>query len=85
MFIKHKYYKEIERIVHLYLKEYRMISNREFFKCSLDLIKETLDKVKEYTLDDIIKVDNNAEFSRQHVISILSYLEKMNYITIIKK
>lgn len=39
----------------------------------------------EYTLDDIIKVDNNAEFSRQHVISMLSYLEKMNYITIIKK
>jgi len=58
--IKHKYYKEIERIVHLYLKEYRMISNREFFKCSLDLIKETLDKVKEYTLDDISTVLNKT-------------------------
>lgn len=30
-----------------------MSSNREFFKCSLDLIKETLDKVKEYKLEDI--------------------------------
>jgi len=39
----------------------------------------------EYTLDDIIKVDNNDEFSRQHIINTLSYLEKMNYITIIKK
>ena len=51
--VKHKYYKELERIAHLYLKEYRMNNNREFFKCNLDLIKETLDKVKEYTLEDI--------------------------------
>ena len=58
--IKHKYYKEIERIVHLYLKEYRMNSNREFFKCNLDLIKETLDKVKEYTLVDISRVLNKT-------------------------
>ena len=51
--IKHPYYKEIEKVVHLTLKEHRMSNNREFFKCSLDLIKETLDKVKEYTLEEL--------------------------------
>ncbi len=51
--IRHPYYKELEKVVHLTLKEHRMSSNREFFKCSLDLIKETIDKVKEYTLEEI--------------------------------
>jgi hypothetical protein len=51
--IKHPYYKELEKVVHLTLKEHRMSSNREFFKCSLDIIKYTIDKVKEYTLEEI--------------------------------
>jgi L-lactate utilization protein LutC len=56
--IKHSYYKDIERIVHLTLKEYRTSNNREYFKCSLDVIKETLDKVKEYTLEEISSILN---------------------------
>jgi len=51
--IKHPYYKEIEKLVHLTLKEHRMSNNREFFKCSLDLIKETIDEAREYTLEEL--------------------------------
>jgi len=58
--IKHKYYKEIEKVVHLTLREHRMSNNREFFKCSLDIIKETIDKVKEYTLEEISNTLNKG-------------------------
>jgi hypothetical protein len=58
--IKHPYYKELEKVVHLILKEYRMKNNREYFKCSLDLIKETLDKVKEYSLKEISAILNKG-------------------------
>lgn len=56
--IIHKYYKEIEKIVHFNLKEYRMNNNREFFKCKLETIIECIDKVKNYTLDEISSIIN---------------------------
>lgn len=59
-YIKHPYYKEIERLVHLTIKEYRMYDNREFFDCSLELIKETIDKVKDYTLEEISRTLNKG-------------------------
>jgi hypothetical protein len=58
--IKHPYYKDLEKIVHLNLDEYRMASNREFFKCNLELIKDTIDKVKDYTLKDISNILNKS-------------------------
>jgi len=67
--IKHPYYKDLEKVVHLKLKDYRMSSNREFFKCKLDLIKTIMIKVKKYTLKDISEllnkntdtIENNCE------------------------
>ena len=58
--IKHPYYKEVEKIVHLELEDYRITSNREFFKCNLEIIKETIDKVKEYSLKDISNILNKS-------------------------
>ena len=57
-FIKHKYYKEIEKIVHLKLKNYRMNIKREFFTCSLDIIIDVLNEAKEYNLQDISNIVN---------------------------
>ena len=59
--IKHPYYKDFEKVVHLSLKEYRVSNNREFFKCGLDLIKETIDKVKEYSLEEISEILNKKK------------------------
>ena len=58
--INHPYYKDLEKIVHLTLNEYRMNSNREFFKCNLEIIKETIDKVKDYSLKEISNILNKS-------------------------
>ena len=74
--IKHLYYKEIEKIVHLTLKEYRMASNREFFKCNLELIKDAIDKVKDYSLEDISNILNKPYKSINN--KNIRYLEPIN-------
>ena len=51
-------YKMAEKILFYYLRQYRIKQNREFFKCSLDIIKHAFNKVKKYfkELDNIVYV-----------------------------
>ena len=74
--IKHPYYKEIEKIVHLTLDEYRMTDNREFFKCNLELVKDTIDKVKNYSLKDISNILNKSYNEIGH--KDIRYLDPIN-------
>ena len=76
--ITHKYYKDIEKIVHLYLKDYRMNNNRDFFKCSLELIKDTINKVKDYDLEDISKVLNKSTETILYNYNIKTVNEPIN-------
>lgn len=45
--IQNHRYKQIEKEVHKKLQQYRLKGNREYFKCSLQLIKDTLDEYKD--------------------------------------
>jgi len=47
-------YDTIEKIVHKKLDSYRMNKRREFFKCSLDIIKETIEEVLKISDEDIM-------------------------------
>ncbi len=46
---KIKNYDKIEKVVHYELKEFRIKKRREFFNCSLDTIKEYIEKVINYS------------------------------------
>ncbi len=51
-------YKVIEKIIHFELNDYRISSKREFFNCTLDTAISIINKVSNYTEDDIQNVLN---------------------------
>ena len=52
-------YKYVEKQVHRVLKEYRISSNREFFKCSLDTIIDCIEKVSSTVIEEIKEEKKN--------------------------
>jgi hypothetical protein len=77
--VKLKYYYIVESMIHKELKEYRMNSRREFFKCSLEVIKEAINKiqnkpdvVEKKALEDIrIKKEKEIELKNKPVKTFL--------------
>jgi len=68
-------YKDVEKQVHKILKEYRINTSREFFKCNLDII---IDCIKKVSLCKNIKENKNIAY--KDIPSIMredtSWLEK---------
>jgi hypothetical protein len=76
--IKHPYYKDLEKVVHLKLKDYRVKDKREFFKCKLDLIKTIMIKVKKYTLKDISELLNKNTDTIENRCETFTLKEPLN-------
>lgn len=55
-----------EAAVHSYLSEYRVNNKREFFKCSIEDVKEALSNTADY----IDGLEEEAVFFQRHVISL---------------
>jgi hypothetical protein len=56
-----KNYKEVERVVHKLLRESRMSSAREFFRCNIENIVRLIEKVCKYTREELLKVLEEKE------------------------
>ena len=80
--IKHPYYKELEKVVHLKLKNYRMNIKREFFTCSLDIIIDVINEAKECNIIESkynIKIKEPLDLSQERLNSILNNSRKELY------
>ncbi len=87
-------YKSIEKEIHEKLKEYRINTNREYFKCSFDLIKNVFDfysTVREDHIEELYKEQKKEETFKPQVKEdlpkekIKKVLEQIQSKTKIKK
>jgi len=72
------YYKLAEKIIHFELKEYRLSPKREFFKCPLETAIETINRVTNYTLSELLDIKCEMNISPPiHKSSILETCKNM--------
>jgi len=74
---KIKHYDKVEKVIHHELKEFRIKKRREFFNCSLEVIKECIEKVINYSeeiLNNIFSQIKNIPIKTES-ISISKSLE----------
>ena len=91
---------ECEKIIHSVLNDYRTVQNREFFDCSLDLIKNKIqENLKDFIVLDYLNNHNqndeeNSRFKiepveyfedhRNHPINFINNLNNLDFYQVIK-